>query len=145
MPTAQDYVIRARQKLRIHADEEPLAAYELDKGIAALASMLMRWVATGAIKAFRGCNTATDVVVIVLLDDTEWTFEADSAIIANLTVDMADDYGKQVSALVLSAAATGVNTLAMAGMAGLDTLSTFDPALSFMPSQKLITGPVDGA
>lgn len=139
MPSARDYVVRARQKLRIHADEEPLESHELDKGIDALTDLLTGWVGDGTILSFYGLNTSADVVVVTLLDSTTWTFEANNAIIANLALRLADDYGKAVTPQIAKDAMDGVSLLATKGLAGLDRQSQFDPALSYMPSQRRVS------
>ena len=144
MPSALDYVTRARQKLGIHADEEPLEAHDLAKGIDALADILMRWTANGTISAFAGLNAETDTVTLTLLDGTVWTFEANSAIIANLAMGLADDYGRKVSPMMAKDAVDGEAMLVPKGMAGLDRVSQFDTGLR-MPSQGVLTTEIDNA
>jgi hypothetical protein len=144
MPSALDYVTRARQKLGIHADEEPLEAHDLAKGIDALADILMRWTANGTISAFAGLNAETDTVTLTLLDGTVWTFEANSAIIANLAMGLADDYGRKVSPMMAKDAVEGEAMLVLKGMAGLDRVSQFDTGLR-MPSQGVLTTEIDNA
>lgn len=144
MPSALDYVTRARQKLGIHADEEPLEAHELAKGIDALADILMRWASNGTISAFAGLNTESDTVTVTLLDGTVWTFEANSAIIANLAMNLADDYGRKVSPMMAKDAVEGEAMLVLKGMAGLDRVSQFDTGLR-MPSQGVLTTEIDNA
>ena len=135
MATSTDIITRARQRLRIHADEEPLQAVDLEKGVHALNDMLYSWVQDKSIDGFK-TGTADDIVHVVTKDGTTLTNEANSALIANLAVRLADDYSVPVSPVLMRDAVTGLNAIVAMGFLNTDVQSTFDPALSFMPSQR---------
>lgn len=137
MPSAQEYVIRARRKIGIHADEEPLQAHELANGIDALTDLLSGWVRESLISSFNGTNTATDTVTITLLDgSTVWTFEANEPIIAGIAMKLADEYGRPIPVTAPKELADGLNALTAQGINGLDRKSAFDTTLTHMPSQR---------
>lgn len=140
MATAVDIVTRARQRLRIHADEEPLEAHELEKGFYALNDMLYAWVQDGTIKAFK-TGRANDVVHVITQNGRTLTNEAALALITNLAVILAGDYGVDVPPQVVAVAKSTFDAIeAMRDV----PMSTVDPALSYMPSQRFYDGYILG-
>lgn len=136
MATGIDIVLRARQRLRIHADEEPLEAHELQKGFYALNDMLYSWVQDQTIKGFK-TGRADDIVHVVTKDGRTLTNEANVALIANLAIHLGADYGIDVPTQVLAAAKEGFD--AIEAMREVPA-SVFDTGLSYMPSQRFHDG-----
>lgn len=136
MATGNDIVKRARQRLGIHADEEPLEAHEIEKGFLALNDMLYAWVNDQTIEAFK-TGRADDVVHVITKDGTTLTHEANTALVANLAIFLADDYGRPVTPAIVAAARSG-----LAAIDAMRTIpdATFDTALSYMPSQRVFDG-----
>lgn len=136
MATGIDIVTRARQRLRIHADEEPLEAHELQKGFAALNDMLYSWVQDKTISAFR-TGRADDIVHVITMNGTTLTNETNVALSCNLAIYLGADYGVVVPQQVLAAAKEAFDAIeAMRDV----PFSTFDTGLSYMPSQRMFDG-----
>lgn len=132
MATGVDIVKRARQRLGIHADEEPLEAHELEKGFLALNDMLYSWVQDQTIDGFK-TGQATDIVHVITKDGRTLTHEANQALAANLALVLAADYGKEPHPVVVAAAESGYRAIeAMRTV----PIAQVDPALSYMPSQR---------
>lgn len=136
MATGSDIVKRARQRLGIHADEEPLEAHELEKGFLALNDMLYSWVQDQTIEAFK-TGRPDDVVHVITKDATTLTHEANTALVANLAIFLADDYGRPITPAIVAAAKSG--------LAAIDAMRTvpdavYDVGISYMPSQRLFDG-----
>lgn len=139
MATGIDIVKRARQRLGIHADEEPIEAHELEKGFLALNDMLYSWVQDNTIEGFR-TGRATDIVHVITKDGATLTNEANIALITNLAIHLSDDYGRPLTQAIVAAAKEAFDAIE-ARRTIPDSL--YDTSISYMPSQRLEDGLAD--
>lgn len=136
MATGVDIVTRARQRLRIHADEEPMEAHELQKGFYALNDMLYSWVQDKTIRAFK-TGRADDIVHVVTMDGRTLTQEANMALICNLAILLGADYGVDIPMQVVAAAKESFD--AIEAMRCVPN-AVYDKTLSYLPSQGVHYG-----
>lgn len=135
MATAQDIIIRARQALRIHAEEESLQAYEAERGLSALRSMLGQWKLDKTIKGYVVSGLADQVSVDVRNEPDATpelltlTDEADTALIYNLAVVLSSMYGIEADPVVLAQADLGRSSISALDLNNADNRSQFDIAL----------------
>lgn len=132
MATGTEIVTRARQRIGIHADEEPLEAHELDKGFRLLNDMLYSWVQDKTIRAFK-TGRADDVVHVITKNGKTLTHEAHVALVNNLAIHLAADYGVQLAPQVIAAAKESFD--AIEAMRDVPD-AVYETAISYMPSQR---------
>lgn len=140
MADPKSIIVSARQAIRIHADEEPLQAIELEKGRNALKMMLSAWQLEKTIDAFEITDVSVSVKVRNVEDALEAQVtlvdEAEQAIVDNLAVRLSSIYGVPVDELTLASAMVGKNAITALGFLNADTKSEFDTALTTLPSNR---------
>lgn len=139
MTTGTNIQIRARRRLGIHAEEEPYSAAESAADFLTLTDMLNYWVTDGLIKSFTAATVGAEVI-LTFADDTTLQDVAAQAIIANLAARLSDNYGVALPQSVIFDAQTGYDALLRKQHLASDVAqSSYDSALSYMPSQRLIS------
>lgn len=136
MATAQEIIVSARRRLGIHAEEEPLESVDAAAGLSLLQSMLNGWVLDSSIKSFSASSLAS-AVSVTIYDDTVLS-NVDFAIAANLAARMASSVGMTIPADVAVDAEAGIYDISRRHVVSQLTASTYDPSISYMPSQRLI-------
>jgi hypothetical protein len=129
--TARDIITRALKKIGALAPGEPLASGEALDGLAELNQMLSSW---------RTENDLTQISEISdLSDELSLPDGYSDAIIYNLAVRLAPDYGRMVPDLVMMTAAESMATIKRAGHRP-SYLSADDGLLSVGRSYNILTG-----
>lgn len=136
MATAQEIIVAARRRLGIHAEEEPLEAVDATAGLTLLQSMLNAWKLDSSIKSYSADALAADVS-ITIYDDTELT-DVDFGLAANLAARIATSIGAQIPADVVMDADLGKGAIVRKHVLAQLEASTYDPSISYMPSQRYI-------
>jgi P22 tail accessory factor len=139
MATANDLILRARQRLGIDASEEPLAAVEQQDGFTALREMLAAWVMDGVIKAFSAANFVA-VVTISIYDDSVLATESTAEVLAaNLALRLADYYGVEPTKKTAIDAIMGKTAIQRKHFSALSAAVDYAPAergIAAMPTQR---------
>lgn len=134
MATVQEIIIMARRRLGIHAEEEPLEAVDAQAGLTLLQSMLSAWKLDSSIKSYSATNLSS-AVTVTINDDTVLT-DVDFGIAANLAARIASSIGAQIPADVVMDADLGKGAIVRKHVLSQLTASTYDPSISYMPSQR---------
>jgi hypothetical protein len=137
MATGTEIVTRARRRLGIHAEEEALEAVDANAGFDVLTDMLNGWVLDNAIKSFSAPDLG-DEVTITIYDDTVFDDEIVFGVTANLAARLANGLGIAIPQSVVIDADAGKNQIVRRHVVAQLADSTYDPALSYMPSQRFI-------
>lgn len=137
MTSANDILARARQRIGIHANEESYEAAEQQSDFNTLVDMLNHWVLDGVVSSFNAPDYAT-TVTLTFADATTLTSEATLGLSANLAVRLAGSYSVPLPAdVVLDANQTLTAILRKQHLAKDVDQSSYDAALSYMPSQRV--------
>lgn len=136
MATVQEIIVMARRRLGIHAEEEPLEAVDAAAGLTLLQSMLNAWKLDSSIKSYSASALAS-AVTVTIDDDTVLT-DVDFGIAANLAARLASSIGAQIPADVVMDADLGKGAIVRKHVLSQLTASTYDPSISYMPSQRYI-------
>lgn len=135
MATAQDIIVRARRRIGIHADEEPLEAVDAASGFDTLTDMLNQWVLGRDIKSFSAPALASGVS-LTIYDDTVLTDTITFGVTANLAARIAGGMNAPIPADVVMDADMGKSAIVRLHVLAQLTDSTYDPSISYMPSQR---------
>lgn len=139
MTVATDIQIRARRRIGIHEDEQPYPAVESSADFDMLTDMLNYWALDGAITSFTAVSVSNEVV-LTFADDATLQDEATHAIAANLAARLADNYDQPLPQSVIFDAERGYSVLLKKQhLALMADESSYDSALSYMPSQRTKT------
>lgn len=136
MATGQEIIVAARRRLGIHAEEEPLEAVDASAGLILLQSMLSAWTLDSSIKSYSATSLAAEVSVTIY-DDTVLT-DVDFGLAANLAARIASSTGKQIPPDVVMDAEFGKGAIVRKHVLAQLEASTYDPSISYMPSQRYI-------
>lgn len=136
MATAQEIIVAARRRLGIHAEEEPLEAVDANAGLTLLQSMLSAWTLDSSVKSYSAPNLASPVTVTIY-DDSVLS-DIDFGVAANLAARIASSTGTQIPADVVLDADLGKGAIVRKHVLAQLSASTYDPSISYMPSQRYI-------
>lgn len=136
MATAQEIIVMSRRRLGILGEEEPLEAVDAAADLILLQSMLNSWVMESSIKAYSAPALAT-AVSVTIFDDTVMT-NVDFGIAANLAGRIAGSLGKPIPADIVLDADVGKTAIVRKHVLAQLEASTYDPSISYMPSQRYI-------
>lgn len=135
MASASDIIVRARRRIGIHGEEEPLEAVDAQTGLETLRDMLGQWVLGRDIKSFSALGLAV-AVTVTIFDDTVLASEITFGVTANLAARIAGGMGMQIPADVVMDADIGKSAIVRLHVLAQIEDSTYDPAISYMPSQR---------
>lgn len=141
MSTGTEIAVRARRHIGIHAEEESYPAAEASADFKSLTDMLNGWVLDGAITSFTAADAAS-TVTLTFADETTLTSEATEAIAATLALKLAADYEQQVTPVLATLAVRGYDMILRKQHLASDVAqSSYDSAISYMPSQRFVQTP----
>lgn len=137
MATAQEIIVQARRRIGIHAEEEPLESVDAEAGFTLLTDMLNGWLLNSDFKSFSAPALASPVS-ITIYDDTVLTDKITFGVAANLAARLAGSMGLNIPADVVVDAESGKNGIVKLHVVSQLTASTYDPSISYMPTQRYI-------